>query len=145
MGRGKSFCGKIIFQTFSWTPVTSGVPLECGSPHSFIALTVFAVVFNTSSPLFTLGFFSSASRSRTALETTKEMTLAICDQRLAMAVLSSPSKSFLLKVAELTTLDAVTLGKLLVAAVKAAQFFVHAGCASEQFAHFAFALSFFWK
>ena len=43
--------------------------------------------------------------------------------------------------AELTTVEAVTLGEFLVAAVKAAQLFDHAGCASLQFAHFEFALS----
>ena len=58
-----------------------------------------------------------------------------------MAVLSSSSTPFLLMEAELTTVEDVTLGEFLEAVVKAAQLLVHAGCASLQFAHFAFALS----
>ena len=43
---------------------------------------------------------------------------------------------------ELTIFEAVTLGDSLLAAMKDAQFFDHEGCASLQFAHFAFCLSF---
>ena len=39
-----------------------------------------------------------------------------------------------------TTLAAVTFDKSLEAAMKAAQLLDHAGCASLQFAHFAFSL-----
>ena len=106
-----------------------------------MAFTVFAEVFKTRPPRSTLGFFSSASKSRTALETAKDTMLAMCSHRLDIAVLSSPSRSLLLTDAELTTLAAVGLGEFLVAVVKAAQVFDHAGCASLQFAHFAFALS----
>ena len=43
--------------------------------------------------------------------------------------------------AELTILEAVTFGASLEAAMKTAQLFVHEGCASLQFTHFAFVLS----
>ena len=76
-----------------------------------------------------------------ALETTVETILANVAHRADILVATSVSKSFLLTEAELTTLAAVTLGGAAVAVMKAVQVFDHAGCASLQFAHFAFALS----
>ena len=105
-----------------------------------MALTVCAVVFIASSPRFILGFFCSASRSRTALETTVATTLANDSQRVAMAVFTAACSSALPTVEELTTLAAVTFDESLEAAMKAAQLLDHAGCASLQFAHFAFSL-----
>ena len=105
-----------------------------------MALTVCAVVFIASSPRFILGFFCSASRSRIALETTVETTLANDSQRATMAVFTSVSRSALPTVAELTILAADAFDEVLEAAMKAAQFLDHAGCASLQFAHFAFSL-----
>ena len=69
-----------------------------------------------------------------------ETTLANDSQRAAMAVFISVSRSALPKVAELTTLAADAFDESLEAAMKAAQFLDHAGCASLQFAHFAFSL-----
>ena len=127
------------FHTVSWTAVSSSEPLVCRSPQSFMALTAFAVVFKTSSDLLTLGFFSSTSKSRTALETTMEMTGARDSQIFPTAA----SKSLLDIEAELTTLAIVGCGEFFEAVLKAMQSFDHAGCASLQFAHFASSLSLF--
>ena len=86
-----------------------------------MAFTVFAVVFSTSSPQLTFGFLSSASKSRTALDTTMETTLARYSHSWLIAVSSDVSSSALDMEADPTTPAAVTLGTVLEAAVKAEQ------------------------
>ena len=58
-----------------------------------------------------------------------------------MALAISISISALDTEAELTIFEAVIFGTALDAATNAAQFLDHEGCASLQFAHFAFPLS----
>ena len=59
-----------------------------------------------------------------------------------IAVCISACRSALPTDAELTTLAADTFDEFLEAAMKAEQLLDHAGCASLQFAHFAFSLLF---
>ena len=139
--RGNSCWGIRVFHTFCCTPDTSIVPLGCGSPHSLMAFTVFAEAFRTISPRLTFPFLRSDSKSRTVLETDIESTNAIFSHSLAIALCIAVSISALEMEAELTILEAVTLGDSLLAAMKDTQFFDHEGCASLQFAHFDFDLS----
>ena len=133
LGVGKSVCGKTSFHTLFWTPVTSIVLLGGRSPQSFMAYTVCVAAFRTKPPrsvTLPLPLLSSASRSRTAFETTVEMTPAKASQRAPMAFCISVSRLLLLTEDELTILAAEEgLGRVLEAVMKAAQVLDQAGCA----------------
>ena len=141
----KVFCEKISFHTVCCTPATSSGLLGCRSPHSLMALTVFTTIFLASPPTSFLGFFCSISRSKTALVTTTETTLAKASQIETIAVCISVPRSALLTDAEATIWAAVAFDEDAEAAWKTAQLLDQAGCASLQFAHLAFSLLLPWK
>ena len=112
-----------------------------------MAFTVFEVAFIANPPRSTLDFFSPSFKSRTALDTTVEMTIARDSQIFPMAVLTAIStalsSSVLLTEVEATIRAAEAFVDCWEAVRKAGQVLDHAGCASLQFAHFACPLSLF--